>query len=122
MLIQAISKTTALQAQSFVSEFMFDCLHDRFTADQPQWSNGEDCWQVPVILSYGNPKSLVRIVIFSPPNPNSEGFDFALAPPGLGAGGGSPGSHKSNRIAIFDYWGTRHRGIREGCGVRREDD
>ena len=52
MIIQSIPKTTALQAQSLVNEFLFDRLPDRFTADQPQWSNREDCWQVPVILAY----------------------------------------------------------------------
>lgn len=52
MLIQAIPKTTALQAQALVNEFLFDRLPDRFTADQPQWSSVNECWQVPVILAY----------------------------------------------------------------------
>jgi hypothetical protein len=52
MIIQAIPKTTALQAQALVNAFLFDRLPDRFTADQPQWSNTNECWQVPVILAY----------------------------------------------------------------------
>ena len=52
MIIQAIPKTTALQAQALVNEFLFDRLPDRFTADQPQWSSVNECWQVPVILAY----------------------------------------------------------------------
>jgi hypothetical protein len=52
MILQTIPKTTALQAQALVNAFLFDRLPDRFTADQPQWSKVNECWQVPVILAY----------------------------------------------------------------------
>jgi hypothetical protein len=50
-LIQETHRTlTALEAQGIANEFLSDCLPDRFTADQPTWTDSR--WRVPVILAY----------------------------------------------------------------------
>jgi hypothetical protein len=51
-MMQTVPQITALQAQALVNYFLSDSLPDRFTADQPQWSNLDQHWRVPIVLAY----------------------------------------------------------------------